>query len=281
MNIQPVSNTPAPGYPDKYAEESRQALAAAQPRRWIAAPLAAGLAATVALGLSGCGEAFVTGGVPVQTPTQVTTGGTPFSTEYFNEITTARPLLAGTIPLFEFGEGTGAFGCVSVTAPVFMSEEEAFAILSTEFAEAGIMIRRNSKIQQAILPITDRYSFANDDPLQTKKGALIPDGTLNDMPVEFVSRADVDAWEREDYTMRISVDEFNMKEAAQTLAENNPGLIVFYDPVTAWMDEIYEERWEMKYDGAHTEADARAESEQLLRQQVQAFLQWLQEEGAR
>jgi len=56
MTIQPEKNTPAPGYPEK--------------SRWLAAPLAAGVAAAV-LGLSACGER-ATLGEPTQAPTEIT-----------------------------------------------------------------------------------------------------------------------------------------------------------------------------------------------------------------
>ena len=62
MTIQPVENTPQPGYPDKH--------------RWLAAPLVAGmLSAAVALGFSGCGAAAEhrTEGEPAMAPTVVIT----------------------------------------------------------------------------------------------------------------------------------------------------------------------------------------------------------------
>ena len=58
MTIQPVGNAPAPGYPDK--------------SRWLAAPLAVGLSAAMALGFSGCGGERVTMGEPALSPTETT-----------------------------------------------------------------------------------------------------------------------------------------------------------------------------------------------------------------
>ena len=331
MTIQPVKNTPAPGYPDKYAKESRQALAAAQPRRWIAAPLAAGLAATVALGLSGCGDTYVTGGepgtspmetetcteyltigeptvVPTQTKTQSATqkpaqrptekntatteyvimGDMPVPTQF-----QTRPIAAGTrIPLFEYGEGTGAFGCVSVAAPVFLSEEEAFAILSAAFAEAGLELRPDAKtINRATLPVTNIYAGTSEDKQRTKRGSLKTDGALGQLPVEFVSTEDVQAWHA-DTGMMSSVTLYPVKQSAKVLAENNPGLVVFYDPMGSadyeilWdmqqkkgeSDEAYGARWDAAR--VKLEQEARAQSEQQLRQQAEAFIQWLSAEGA-
>jgi len=272
MKIKPVGHPVAPGYPDKYAEESRQALATAHPKRWIAAPVAAGLAATVAFGLSGCDRFVVMGDLAI--PTEPAIGsGVPYGTEYFAAI-------AAAIPLFEFGEGTGSIGCLSVAAPVFLSEDEAFAILSAEFAEAGMMLRRNSKTRQAALPVTDLSPIRNpgEGRGETKDGSLTPDGSLDGLPVEFVSAADVEAWER-DTDLASSVTTYPVKRAAQTLAENNPGLVVFYDPLpTVYHDERYEKLVEGR-GWFKNEAEARDESEQQLRAQAAAFLQWLQTEG--
>jgi len=134
MTIKPVKTMPAPGYPDKYAEESKRALAAATPRRWIAAPLAAGLAATVALGLSGCERATL--GEPTQTPVESETidhttlgepvmlpvpePGTAATTEYLTMGTIPAPTAPRTnpapanvvVPLFEYGSGSGSIGCI-------------------------------------------------------------------------------------------------------------------------------------------------------------------------
>jgi len=88
-----------------------------------------------------------------------------------------------------------------------------------------------------------------------------------------------------------SVSSYNMKKAAQVLADNNSGLLVFYDPSAQpdaeglWelkqeegeSDEAYHARWDAIRSDA--EQTARAESEQLLRAQAEAFLQWLRAEG--
>jgi len=313
MKIKPVECIPAPGYPDKYAEESRQALAAAQPRRWIAAPLAAGLAATVAIGLSGCGESIVdytTLGEPTMVPTETSTATyttTQRATQKPTEKSTAatrptlalgetRPIAANTrIPLFEYGEGTGSIGCVSIAAPVFLSEEEAFAILQTAFAEAGLDLRPDGKtIRPATLPVTDLYPRYDDTEkaMKSKRGSLTTDGALDQLPVEFVSTQDVQAWHA-DTGMWSSVTLYPVKQSAKVLAENNPGLVVFYDPMGSadyevlWnmqqkkgeSDEAYGARWDAAR--IKLEQEARAQSEQLLRKQAEAFMQWLSAEGAR
>ena len=305
MKVQPVEHAPAPGYPDKYAEESRQALAAARPRRWIAAPVAAGLAATVAFGLSGCGdtEYLVDGTMPA--PTEMTavdyaTLGEPAAMPVQSQteapggyVAMGETVAAGTrIPLFEFGEGTGSIGCVSVAAPVFLSEEEAFAILSAAFGEAGLELRPDAEtLKRAALPAAKIYAGVTEEKLKTKRGDLAADGTLAGLPVEFVSVEDVEAWQA-DTGWRSSVTVYPVRQSARLLAEKNPGLVVFYDPIGS---ADYEELWGMQrksgesdeaYSARHDavraklQDEARAESERLLREQAAAFLQWLSTEGA-
>ena len=126
MKIEPVKDISAPKYPDKYAREARNALAAAHPQRWRTKSLVVGaLAATVAIGLSDC--SYGAEGASVMPPEQVVTRG-DITTTNASAATLFQPigvalnenisLPAGVIPLFEYGDGIGAFGCVSVAAQI-------------------------------------------------------------------------------------------------------------------------------------------------------------------
>jgi len=183
------------------------------------------------------------------------------------------------VPLFEHGEGIGGFGCVSIAQPVFFSEEEAFAILQSAFAQAGLALEKNSKLQKAVLPVTviDTWdeNWDNHKSARTSGGRLTPDGTLNGIPVEFVSREDVLAWEykpRGPIFSGSSVGTYQLKEAAQTLADYNPGIVAFYDPVSYYNDWNSGEWAEY----SASEEEARARSEGLLREQAQAFIAWME-----
>jgi hypothetical protein len=323
MKIRPVTKATAPKYPDKYNEEIRRVLMASKPARWLGTPLAAGmLAATVALGLSGCvtqadfartgrnagaqGSAeypdaepsseespdildYVTMGI-VAEPTPAWTDGV---SEFFDSIIKrdVTSSLTAVIPLFEYGEGTGAIGCVSITAPVFLSEEEAFAIIYAAFAEAGLELSKGGETLKGVsLPLTNMFDWdSTDDRYKTKRGEMAPDGMLGeyDLPVVFVSTGDVEDW-HENTGVGASVSEYMIKKTALTLVENNPCLAVFYDPVAGSVN--YDKMWELeKEDGESDEdfyarwdamaqeaaSDARAESERLLRMQVDAFIDWL------
>ena len=324
MTIKPVDEISAPKYPDKYNEEIQRVLAASKPHRWLSTPLATGmLAATIALNLSGC-AGIPTATRPPGTATSelVEMTGDPAASEttaprskpqeskpsdteppetctpdIFDYVTAGEPVPFPTyqdatlIPLFEYGEGTGSIGCLSIAAPVFLSEDEAYAIISAAFADAGMALRRSGGIMENInIPITNIYDFEEKTrSLPTIQGNMAPDGILADLnlPVIFVSTQDVESW-HEDTNMVASVSNFNTKKAAQTLADNNPDLVVFYDPIAGLdydklmtlekekgeSDEAYYKRCDAIRE--EESLSAKAESEQLLRKQAEAFIAWLE-----
>lgn len=298
MKLKPVEIATAPKYPDKYNKEVRRALQSAKPYRWRGTSLAAvGLSTLVVLSLSGCTLGYTTDGLPIQSPTASVV--IPGDMNQYVTLGTPVPSLTvpygSMIPLFEYGEGTGAIGCVSIAAPVFMSEEEAFAILSAAFAEAGLTLSQEAKtLEGANLPITNIYESEDEERhYATAQEDIVPDGLLgDDLPVIFVSTADVASWHK-DTGMMSSVSSYDVKKAAQTLAEANPNLVVFYDPI-AQVD--YEKLWALeREDGESDEAYyarrsaveqeesniARTESERLLRSQAEAFIAWLEDGGHR
>ena len=326
MTIKPVEHTPTPGYPDKYDEALKRALAKAKPHRWLGTPLTASvLSAAIALSASGCAtRTAISSGSdsgnspsPVITPFAIsesplsisspeTTPPVTDTSGALDYVTLGEPVTYGLmIPLFEYGEGTGAIGCVSIAAPVFMSEEEAFAILSAAFNEYGLTLdRERIIIEGATLPVTNIYSDELYDPSTTSVGDLSADGALpikdGSLPIEFVSVKDTEAWHEDivridpdhgEVTMISSVSVFNVREAARTLAENNPELAVFYDPIASLdynklmpleredyeSDEDYQARWTAMIDAETLQT--RAESERLLREQAAALIEWLRDEG--
>jgi len=271
LKIQPVESAPKPQYPDKYSPESKQALAEARPRRWAKAPLALSLSAALALGLGGCREYTTDGVPPIPAYPQGQITGENGNTDYilFGE-PAPMPVYDLFIPLFEFGEGTGSIGCDAVNSPSFMSEEEAFAILISEFERVGLSLERGTyPLSGMNIPVTELYSRdSSSSEIQT--GELTADSLTGDywnLPVMFISRSDVENWENPgNYS---SVSSYNIKGTAQTLAENNPGLVVFYDPIT-FIDNDNVDK--MRY-------TTPKEAEELLRQQAGAFVEWLVSRG--
>ena len=141
------------------------------------------------------------------------------------------------IPLFEYGEGGGTPGQIQFIGQptIFMSEKEAFAILSAVFADAGLTLSMEDQpLDDKTLPVTNNQfrSHAGWAPSETTQGELYvwslnADGWL---PVVFVSQSDVISWYGERGRVS-SVSWYDTLAAARVLAENNPRLVVFYDPI--------------------------------------------------
>jgi hypothetical protein len=270
MKIKPVESITPPNYPDKYSAEHKQALTRALPKRWLKAPLALSLSAAVALGLSGC-----------EAPPFAIMGMTPIPTdERGTDSATSDERMF--IPLFEFGNGTGSIGCVSVNAQHFMSEEEAFAILTATFEEAGLeLVRNGTMLSNATIPVVDTFDWENMN-RGTTQGYLQVNEVAG-ISVKFVAYSDLRDWqwqpqEGEEVPPRVSANSYDTKSAARTLAENNAELVVFYDPLyRGTLPGFNSENWREEIQ--NTREEWREKSEQLLQQQANAFVQWLQQEG--
>ncbi len=55
-------------------------------------------------------------------------------------------------PIFEHGEGRGATGCIVITPPVFLSEEEGMQILREEFARHAIRLKPGGTLEGVRVP---------------------------------------------------------------------------------------------------------------------------------
>jgi len=291
MKIKPVINAKVPDYPDKYDECIKRILNSSTPNRWIGTPIIGVLSAAVSLGLGGCAGPNEFEPNDPDNPVIVTSppiiehvlmGDVPAPTQYYFQ---------GThIPLFEFGDGTGSIGCVAIIAPVFMTEEEAFAVISTAFEEAGLYFSHFSgSMNNMSIPVTNLQGEDVDG--KVLRGTLSPNGLLAsyDLPVAFVSTSDIANWHQDiGDGPWISFSTYQIKQAALALSENNKDLVVFYDPVAG--EVSYDKLWSIeKEDGESDESfwarmdevrkeiheNALAESIKLLQQQVDAFIAWL------
>ena len=74
------------------------------------------------------------------------------------------PASAVVAPLFEHGEGRGVTGCVAVSPPVFLSEEEALQVITEELGRHGLSFpERNLEIDSVRPPRrTERYEWVED-----------------------------------------------------------------------------------------------------------------------
>jgi len=198
------------------------------------------------------------------------------------------------IPLFEYGVGTWNARLSAYPLPLFLSEEDAFAVISEVFAEVGMTLGHGGDMLENInLPVTNIFGEGLiNGRYATVLGNLEPDGTLEELwlPVVYVSAQDMENWHEDGGASPPGLDAFvyYFKKAAQALAENNPGLAVFYDPYADLdydsLEQVTRNKGESDADysarlSAIREEEAQAaldESKSLLRLQAEAFIAWLE-----
>jgi hypothetical protein len=250
MKISPLRNYPLPRYPTQMDILRDPALLRALPVRWSARPaVCIALLLSLSSGLFGCSLATQ------DSPSETTTEGTTLGP-------TPRPTLNQTIPVFIHGDGRGAYGCVSVTRPVFMSEDEAAYIIRDEAEKRGVHFTAKRSVDSIEFPATNLapHSLESTRMEKTWQGIIELDGydpTLN-IGYEFVSTDDIIAWAD---SRGCSVEEYDMKDTAERLAKVVLNTAVFYDP------------------GERTENNIAIDRTEDLRRQVRDFLDWLAGQG--
>lgn len=208
----------------------------------------------------------------------------------------SMPTAAGMVvaPIFEHGEGRGATGCVVVSPPVFLSEEEAMAVVREELARAGVTLTRaTTSFADVVIPQRrTRYE-------QTPAGEYVPKteeipgtghalevdamDTAGRIAVEFVSEADY--FKLGGATSGSSVQSYDLKDAAIAVADklkqSRRGLYfgVFYDPVERIVVDRSGQGGPMNWEAERAKVATKAKEQ--LRAQVSDFVVWLRQQGIR
>jgi hypothetical protein len=278
--ITPVRKKRPPKYPDLYSTQLNHLLLANRPLRWKAAPVAGTvLSAVVMLGLAGCSDPYK----------DTATMGPPMP------MSDPPPAAGLKTPLFEHGIGVGVFGCVSVAAPIYLSEDDAFAVIKDEFERMNLtVVQGGCMVENIQIPKINPYFSLDgeENKIQTQNGSFEFDFAVMESPVvmEYVSINDMRMWESVEpdengETWVSSILSYNYKEAAQvlntSLNETSSETVhgVFYDPAEwADLDGIPEDDdWEETFSKLAGEARQRAAD--ILREQVKDFLEWLSAQG--
>ena len=281
MEIKPVKDAQPPKYPLK-EEVSTEHVKASVPQRWVmsrAAKVALGTLA--AMSLAGCvpevfpGEAIapaVTTENTVSPPDGQALAGVPMAPT----VTVA--------PLFTHGDGLGAFGCVMVAPPAFLSEDEALSVINNVAKDYGLTFSTKGApaLDHVQQPVTNIYESENKAAPKTLI-TLTPDFADADhgVAIEFVSIEDVKSWHQET-GHEVSVERYATQDAAEQLSEALEGAVledfesctvgVLYDPCET-VEETESEEWEA------AEEKSRALSVTQLSAQVKDFCEWLKAQG--
>jgi len=201
-------------------------------------------------------------------------------------LTPQPPQLACIAPIFQHGKGRGTTGCVVMSPPIFLSEEEALQIISEELRESGLEITsRNVSLGRIELEHTKAWLRVVPDSPPTYGRDFHAD--LQDdkrrVVVEYMSERDHGKW-GSPLSIGGTVTSYDMPGAASRIAKaiQDKKLRIFYG---SFYDPLVSVDWQ-KLPGPDfrkqlAEAKRRAElsSKELLRQQVKDFVDWLKGQG--
>ena len=210
-------------------------------------------------------------------------------------------------PLFIHGGGRGAYGCVIINPPSFLSEQEAREIIESELKKEGIIFdRKNYKIDE--LSFRKNYGFdrESEETDDASFDSFFPDdvdtvkldgySTKYNLGYEFVSAwGDYHAFGGE-YDAS-SVTSFDVIEAAENLREKmkdygKMNTVIFYDPIednetpedqNPTLSSIKQPADDNDQEINHEklldmDKTSKQKSYKLLKRQVADFIEWVKKE---
>ena len=300
MKAQPVKSASRPKYPTQSETASwSDWLRAHVPGCWKKLLGAGGAAAFFAAGLTGCSDGADSSGGSSDGNAIVKLG--PASRSAGRLVPTA----AIVAPIFQHGEGRAATGCVVISPPVFLTEEEALQVIKEELGKHGVSLALQD-VELGGIKLRSLYTqerlaeFRKVNPDAARKAgkyattAFCIDAVdpARCIAVEFVSGADCVRLAKED-EFPSTVSSYDFQESAAKLrtaiiASRQKGYFgTFYDPATvidrhspqAQRDrpqtpEAWESWWKQQ------KQQATQTSKDLLRQQAADFAEWLKQRGA-
>ncbi len=258
MEVRKVAATRPPRYPDKQAVVTDPALLLNTPERWRRnTAVCTALASVSALLLSSCSTMANSGSAAIP------------------------------VPFFEHGIGRGAFGCMSIAPPAFLSESEAQVVIREIVKEEGITFQRDQvQLKKIGIPVT-HVMTDTVLPYKVKRGTLMLDGADEEKKVafEYISMADIENWADDPKNMSSSVSSYDFIGAAKALSESlgkadtDMAVAVFYDPSYPYNDETRKIMKECGDDYQAMERKLRELAREDLKKQVLDFIAWLKSEG--
>jgi hypothetical protein len=182
-------------------------------------------------------------------------------------------------PIFVHGDGSGAIGCIVMSPPVFIDEDEAMKIILGELSKAGLSFD-TADVKNEIKFKSIQIAVSCSDEKEIDAMPLVDveikfDGYNKEKNIvlEYVAVPDFEKFAID--PGGCSVSEFNTKKAAEILRSEivkngNVNAVVFYDPMPSIDRDKYEESGMKKI-----EKDAK----DMLVAQVSDFIAWAKTEG--
>ncbi|MEW6366501.1 MAG: hypothetical protein AB1714_17885 [Acidobacteriota bacterium] len=181
-------------------------------------------------------------------------------------------------PLFIHGDGHGATGCVVVTPPVFLSEDEAIDLIINELRNSGFSPSDKPLLLDGVLTEERREKYDRDR-LQAGRAAeyekgqkhlFYLDGYDSNRGIGFKFVSSENYEKLGGPSSDSTVMSYDMVAVAQEIRERLAGepvsAVVFYDPI-------------IQRDGCRR-GECEAEARELLKEQVRDFVEWSRRESA-
>jgi hypothetical protein len=196
-------------------------------------------------------------------------------------------------------DGRGSFGCVAVSSPVFLSENEAINLIEFELKKAGLKLREMARLDGLQVPATDvgldERGRGGEElrPGKLTEGSYLFDFATEDgsVFVKYLYEKDHALWSNEP-NYGSSAQSYDFPWLARHVAEafrqrtNGPPVIigVFFDPMADFYgDRIRDEHGFPRHMGneiSNPSVQKAAErNREKLRKQVSHFVEYLKQEG--
>jgi hypothetical protein len=205
-------------------------------------------------------------------------------------------------PIFKHGDGSGATGCIVMSPPVFLSEEEGMQILREELAKHGVKLKAGGTIEGVRVPVRFiRYEKRDKDNEQEEPKESIVESEADPQPIE-LGGMDAEKKIAVEFVAKgnfqklggplsgSSAQEYDFTDVANYVAtqakkQGKQKIIlgIFYDPLTERPDikaKKDETKQEMRTRWKEEEKQGKDESKRQLRKQAQDFVAWLKEQKA-
>jgi hypothetical protein len=267
MEIKSVNNSRQPNYPIiELFVKHPELLARNIPSSWLKNQfVATSLAAFL---LSSCGTSTAQKSEDVVV---VDTLGIDKSKKIPKKQKANNDVVINIAPVFAHGEGRGATGCIVMSPPVFISEDEAIKIILDKLKAEGYNFSRENTptFSFEVLPIANECG----EPKGKAKIKLKMDAynSNSKWAIQFISTDDHDKFKNDNCWS--SVSGYDLKQAAEIInqelkKQKQTNAVVFYDPISR-ID------FEKNDDWRKSEREAKEESKKLLLKQVDDFIKWL------
>lgn len=308
MTIKPVKHYTPPAYPTLLEAKQDTRLLDALPRRWgknssIASLLGTGILIQIA--------GTARGDAAPQDKDAAIEAVAPLERERQAAADAVRALPATRVaPILEdalANDGRGAFGCVGVAAPAFLSENEALDLIQTELEKAGLNVQDLVTVDGLPIPVISspvqewgsirNSGWSEHREFKVKsleKGAYTFDlGTADkSVVVAFLNHDDFDVW-RKKPSMISTIRSYDyawlatqVSEAFKQRTDGQPVIIgLFFDPA-AYPPSIYDfdvhglnDDQTRFVENQLPKVDKQALAQETLRRQVLHFVDYLKQEG--